>query len=203
MTDQDLRSLTAYLVEAGHLKRTRRAGWWIAGVRDPESVAEHSFRTGIIGYVLAVMEGANPDRTAALCLFHDMIECRLGDIPSTGKRYVTMAQAEEIAKDQTAELPGAVAQPIRDLVGEFEAKETIESRCAKDADKLECLLQAREYQAQGFQTVQPWVDTMVSAVRTDSGRRLAAAARTEPVNAWWHDIVAAYGAQPTTEDRPR
>lgn len=62
-------ALAAYLTEAGHLKRTKRAGWWIAGVRDPESVAEHSFRVAVVGYVLALMEGANPDRTAALCVF--------------------------------------------------------------------------------------------------------------------------------------
>jgi putative hydrolase of HD superfamily len=198
MTDQDAHGLAAYLVEAGHLKRTRRSGWWIAGVRDPESVAEHVFRTGIIGYVVAAMEGADPDRTAALCLFHDMIETRLGDVPSTGKRFVTMAQPEDVTKEQTAALPGSVAHPIRGLVAEFEARESLEARCARDADKLECLIQAREYQSQGYQLAQPWVDTMAAAVRTESGRRLAAAARTVPVDAWWHEIVATYGVQPAT-----
>jgi putative hydrolase of HD superfamily len=200
--DQDARNLSAYLTEAGHLKRSQRTGWWIAGVRDPESVAEHSFRTGIIGYVLAVLEGADPERTAALCLFHDMIETRLGDIPSTGKQYVSAARAEEIAKDQTAELPGGVAQAIRDLVGEFEAKETPESVCARDADKLECLLQALEYRSEGYQKVQPWVDTMVTAVRTESGKRLADAACATPVDQWWHDIVASYGSRPASAAGP-
>lgn len=197
----DDQAVAAYLIEAGHLKRTKRAGWWIAGVRDPESVAEHSFRVGIIGYVLALMEGANPDRTAALCLFHDMTETRVSDVPSVGKRYITMAAAEDIAKDQTADLPGPVAQPIRDLVGEFEARESLEAQCARDADKLECLLQGREYQAQGVVLAQPWVDSMVSAVRTESGRRLARAAVSVPVDAWWHDIVASYGVQPATPPR--
>lgn len=194
-TDRDATAITGYLVEAGHLKRTKRAGWWIAGHRDPESVAEHSFRTAIIAYVVAAMEGANPDRAAALAVFHDMIETRLGDIPSTGRPYLTMAAAEAVAKDQTAELPSAVGQPIRDLVAEFEARETPEAVCAKDADRLECLIQAREYQAQGYQLAQPWVDTMVTAVRTESGRQLAEAARTAPVDGWWHDIVATYGGQ--------
>src|SRR5581483_8955794 len=31
----------------------------------------------------------------------------------------------------------------------YEAGETIEARCARDADKLDCLLQAREYEEQG------------------------------------------------------
>jgi hypothetical protein len=37
--------MAKYLYEAGQLKRVKRSGWWIAGVKDPESVAEHSFRT--------------------------------------------------------------------------------------------------------------------------------------------------------------
>jgi putative hydrolases of HD superfamily len=196
MTADDARNVAAFLTEAGHLKRTPRAGWLIAGIKDPESVAEHSYRTAVIGYVLAVMEGADPDRTAALCVFHDVPEARSGDIPSTGKRYVHMASGADIAKDQTADLPGPIAEAVRALVGEFDARETPEARCAKDADKLECLFQAREYLAQGNPLVQPWVDTMVAAVRTESGKRIAEAARTAPVDAWWYEIVASYGAQP-------
>jgi transcriptional regulator with XRE-family HTH domain len=75
--------IAGFLIEAGHLKRTPRAGWPIAGVRDPESVAEHSYRTAVIAYVLAVMEGANADRAAALAVFHDVPETRSTDIPST------------------------------------------------------------------------------------------------------------------------
>lgn len=192
MTDDDT-ATAAFLVEAGHLKRTKRTGWWIAGVRDPESVAEHSFRTAVVAYVLAQMEGADPHKAATLALFHDLPETRIGDIPSTGKRFVQSAPAEDVIATQTASMPAALAGPIRDLVAEFEAKETPEARCAKDADKIECLLQAREYQAQGYQLAQPWVDTMVAAVKTGSGRRLAEAAIRVPVDEWWREIVASYG----------
>jgi putative hydrolase of HD superfamily len=36
-------------------------------------------------------------------------------------------------------------QAIRELVEEYEARRSLEARLAKDADKLECLIQAREY----------------------------------------------------------
>ncbi|TMR18545.1 HD domain-containing protein [Nonomuraea turkmeniaca] len=189
----DPRDIVPFLYEAGHLKRSARQGWWIAGVQNPESVAEHSFRTAIVGYVIAVMEGADPERTATLCLFHDLPETRLGDVPSTGKRYISQAAAEQVAKDQTAALPGHLADRICGLVAEFEEKTTPEARCAKDADKLECLLQAREYQAQGNQQAQPWIDTMLEAVSTEAGRKLAAAAVEVAPEAWWHDIVSSYG----------
>jgi len=187
------RTITPFLHEVGHLKRAARQGWWIAGVANPESVAEHSFRTAVIGYVIASLEGADAERTAVLCLFHDVPEARLSDIPSTGKRYVSAAPAEQIAKDQTAGLPAALAEHITGLIGEFEQVSTPEARCAKDADKLECLLQAREYQSQGYQDVQPWIDTMVAAMRTETGKGLAKEACELPVNAWWHEIVSGYG----------
>jgi putative hydrolase of HD superfamily len=93
-----------------------------------------------------------------------------------------------------------LAGPIRELIGEFEAKETPEALCAKDTDKIERRLRAREYLAQGHSLAQPWVDTMVVAVRTDAGRRLADAAVRVPVDEWWRDIVSSYGVQPPTED---
>lgn len=192
MTDEHA-ATAAFLVEAGHLKRTKRAGWWIAGVRDPESVAEHSFRTAVVAYVLAQMEGVDANKAATLALFHDVPETRIGDIPSVGKRFVQTAPAEDVIATQTASMPAALAGPIRDLIAEFEAKESPEAMCAKDADKIECLLQAREYQAQGYRLAQPWVDTMVTAVRTESGRQLVRAALATPVDEWWRDIVSSYG----------
>jgi putative hydrolases of HD superfamily len=200
--EPEYRDVAAFLHETGHLKRTRRSGWWIAGVKDPESVAEHSYRTAIIGYVLAVLEGANPDRTAAICAFHDVPEVRLGDIPSTGKRYLTPPPAEDVIKEQTAELPATVGQAVRDLIGEHEARQTAEAVCARDADKLECLLQAREYQAQGYRDVQPWIDTMVAAMRTDAGKYLAAAALETSPSAWWYDIVSGYGSETPRKPQP-
>lgn len=202
MTTDDAAAIAAFCTEAGHLKRIQRAGWPIAGVRDPESVAEHSYRTAIIGFVLAVMEGADPNRTAALCTFHDVPEARLGDIPSIGKPFVATTPAVDVAKVQTAALPGPLAEAVQALIAEFEARETPEARCAKDADKLDCLIQAREYEAQGYRLVQPWVDTMVAAVCTESGKRLAATVLTVPVDAWWHDVVASYGMRPAAPADP-
>ncbi len=192
MPDQ-LRNIIPFMHEAGHLKRSVRQGWWIAGVRDPESVAEHSFRTAIIGYLIAMLEDASPEHAAVLGLFHDVPEARIGDIPSTGKCYISSLSPEQIAKDQTACLPAKLSERIVGLVAEFAKCDTAEARCAKDADKLECLLQAREYERQGFQDLQPWIDTMLCATRTASGKSLAVAACEVPPETWWTEIVSSYG----------
>ena len=149
MPEPELEGLTNFLYEMGLLKRYKRTGWMIAGIDNPESIAEHSFRTAIIGYLLAVMEGADPAKTAALCLFHDTQETRIGDVPSVGKAYVVTAPNPEVTADQVAGFPAEAGQAVRELVEEYEARQSLEARLAKDADKLECLIQAREYQAQG------------------------------------------------------
>ena len=192
MAEEELQGLARFAYEVGQLKRSKRTGWWLAGIADPESVAEHSFRTAILGYVLALMEGADPDRTAALCLFHDTAETRLGDIPSVGKRYLTQAPATDVVADQVADLPPRVAAPISHLVEEYESQNSLEARVAKDADKLECLLQACEYEAQGFQDAASWVAPSAASIRTPSGRRLAASCQAVPPRQWWKSFVDSY-----------
>lgn len=42
--DPEAAGVANFAHEMGVLERLRRAGWWQVGVRDPESVAEHSLR---------------------------------------------------------------------------------------------------------------------------------------------------------------
>ena len=68
MPESEVEGLTNFLYEMGLLKRCRRTGWWVAGVDDPESIAEHSFRAALIGYLLAVLEGpTRPGRRRCAC----------------------------------------------------------------------------------------------------------------------------------------
>ena len=192
MNENTLAALARYLYELGHLKRSKRTGWWLPGISDPESVAEHTFRTALIGYVLAQTEGADSGRTALLCLFHDTPETRVGDIPSVGRRYLTEAPARDVVADQVADLPEHLSHAITELVDEYEAQESVESRLARDADKLECLLQAREYQSQGFERVAPWIDTSSAAVRSVTAKRIAAACQEVAPGEWWRRFVEEY-----------
>lgn len=197
-----LAGTAAYLYEVGHLKHVARAGWLLLGIAQAETVAEHSFRVGITGLVLAVAEGADVGRTAALCLMHDTHEARIGDVPSVGRAYITSAAPEAVSAHQTAAMPDDAAKVLQELKAEFEAGETLEARVAKDADKLETLLQAMEYQAQGFDTA-PWQETSIGALRTDAAKELAQAIVSADPHAWWSAFAASYaelraGAQDRT-----
>ncbi|MGI5288602.1 HD domain-containing protein [Nonomuraea polychroma] len=169
----DETGLAGLLYEFGLLKRYKRTGWLVAGVRDPESVAEHSFRAAIIAAVLAKLEGGDPERAAFMALFHDTQETRITDIPYIGKRYVKAAPNEEVTADQVRDVTAPVADMVRDAVAEYEDRSSVEAVCARDADKLECLIQAVEYREQGHQNVQGCIDSSLAALTTPSGKRLA------------------------------
>jgi 5'-deoxynucleotidase YfbR-like HD superfamily hydrolase len=201
--DHPLAGVATFLFEMGHLKHLSRAGWLLLGVPQPETVAEHSFRVGVVGIALAAMEGADIGRTAALCLLHDAHETRIGDVPSVGRAYVTTAVPEAVSAHQTSAMPDAVSSVVQDLVAEYEATETPESRVAHDADKIETLLQAVEYQAQGYDAA-AWRESAVAALRTDSGRQLAQAIGAADPREWWSAFAASYAElRATTRERAR
>jgi 5'-deoxynucleotidase YfbR-like HD superfamily hydrolase len=170
---QETERLAGFLYELGLLKRYKRTGWLVAGIKEPESIADHSFRTAVIASILAAMEGADPERAALLSLFHDSQETRLTDIPYLAKPYVKKAPNEQVTADQTRGLPDSVATMITGAVTEYEGKASTEAVCARDADKLECLIQAIEYREHGNQNTQPWIDTSLAHLQTESAKRLA------------------------------
>jgi putative hydrolase of HD superfamily len=187
-----LTGVADYAYEMGQLKRTPRMGWLLLDIGNVESVAEHSFRAAIFGLVLASMEGADIGRTTALCVLHDAAETRIGDITSVTRPYLTTTKTPEaVSIDQTERMPPDTATEIRELVGEFEEGKTLEARCAKDADKLELLTQAREYETQGYDTGE-WQATSIEAVRTGSGKLLAQAILNTHPHEWRKLLAASY-----------
>ncbi|WP_433701331.1 HD domain-containing protein [Nocardiopsis sp. CA-288880] len=183
--EQDTRTVD-FLYEMGLLKRYKRTGWTVAGVSAPESIADHSHRTAITAAVIAELEGADPQRAAFLALFHDTQETRITDIPHIGKRYLKAVSNAEVTADQVVGMPEGPARLIGGAEAEYEAQETAEARCAKDADKLECLLQAVEYQEQGTDA-QAWIDSSLAALKTGSAQRLAKVALERNPLAWMHE----------------
>lgn len=172
MTEQ-LSAVAHFLFEAGTLKQARRTGWWMAGVRDPESVAEHSWRTSLLASIIAALEGADPARAAHLAVWHDSQESRTGDVNHLGKKYAPPADPEQVTADQVSGMPDVLSRRVSAAVAEYEAQETPEAICARDADKLECLLQGIEYRAQGYENAQRWIDNSRSRLTTESAKLLA------------------------------
>jgi putative hydrolases of HD superfamily len=184
MSEDQYAAAMRFIFETGVLKRAARTGWWFAGVKQPESIAEHSHRTALVGMILAAMEGADPARVTMLCVLHDTQETRITDIPHIAKRYLSVAPNAAVTADQIDGCSPAVTDAIAAAVAEYEAGETLEAVVARDADKLECLVQAVEYRHQGIDNLQRWIDSSRAALTTASAHRLADAALTGQPLAW-------------------
>ncbi|MEV3925855.1 HD domain-containing protein [Actinomadura coerulea] len=179
----------------GLLKRFKRTGWSTAGVPAPESVADHSFRVSVTASVIAALEDADPQRAAFLALWHDSQETRTTDLPHLAKKYVAAADNQAVTADQVRPLPPSIAAMISEAVAEYEAGDTTEAKCARDADKLECLLQAREYQEQGHGNVQEWIDSSIVSLFTTTAKQIAHEAVAQNTLDW----VARAKQSPSTE----
>jgi putative hydrolase of HD superfamily len=183
--------IAKFLYEMGQLKRVKRSGWWIAGVNDPESVAEHSFRTAAIAHLLAHLEGVDTGKAVLMALFHDLPEARTNDAHRIVRRYADWKDVDKKAiAEQSKRLPDGVAKEITLLFEEFEKEDSFEAKVVRDADLLECIVQAREYQALGYNDVADWIINARAALKTDSAKKIAAEClKTEPKE-WWQGLKA-------------
>jgi len=183
-----MENITNFLYETGQLKRVKRSGFWLIGVNNPESVAEHSFRAAVLGYFLAKMEEVDVNKVTLMCLFNDMHESRINDLHKVGQRYIDFKIAETKAqKEQTAEL-GDAGKEMFSLREEFAGQETRESLVARDADLLENALQAREYIKIGYKDAQNWIDNIWKVIKTESGKKLLKQIEKNDPNDWWRGL---------------
>ena len=164
------------------LKRTPRSGFQFLGTGQ-ETVAEHSFRCAVIGYVLAQMsKSLDGNRIVLMCLFHDLVEARTGDLNYVNKRYVK-ADENAAVRDMTDSLH--FGNEIRELTEEFNARATPEAEAANDADQIEMILQLKELGDLGNRYARDWITSAVKRLRTDDGKRLARSILNTDFSAWW------------------
>jgi len=179
-----MKNLANFLFEVGMLRRTPRSGFQFLG-SGTESVAEHSYRTAMIGYVLAKMDGrADASRVVMMALFHDVPEARTGDLNYVNKKYVKADEAKAVA-DLAATLP--FGEEYRGLIEEVSTEETREALLARDADQVEMILSLKEYHDLGNRHAEEWYDVAVKRLRTEHGRQLAEAIWETDWCRWWFD----------------
>jgi putative hydrolase of HD superfamily len=126
-----------------------------------------------------------------MALFHDLAEARTNDLHRIVRRYVNWETIDQkVIEDQSKRLPANIAEKVNSLHSEFEEAISLEARIARDADLLECLIQAREYQSVGNRDVTDWINNAKAGLATDSAIRVAAeCVDTEP-REWWQGLKA-------------
>jgi putative hydrolase of HD superfamily len=75
-----MKNLLKFFLEVEKLKTMPRTGWILREVKNPETVAEHTFRLTILCGLLAEKRNFDVKRAIKIALFHDLCEVFAGDI---------------------------------------------------------------------------------------------------------------------------
>lgn len=131
------------------LKDVDRAGWPMHGVRDPESVADHSFGTALLCLLYAADAGVDRDRAVAVALAHDLAEAVTGDFANRAAASDRPYGDEEKAAAERAAMDALVppaADAVRELWLEYEERSSAEAVFVRDMNLIDMSLQALAYE---------------------------------------------------------
>jgi len=152
----ELHSLVKFFHLVEKLKRERRKGWLDRGVKEAESVADHSFRTILMAMVFAERQKLDVNKAVKMALVHDLPEAICGDVATRIREELQKTpnkekeeREEKALEEMLQHLEGKIAEEIRELWNEFNARETAEARLVYELDRLEAIFQAVEYEQRG------------------------------------------------------
>lgn len=179
-----MKKIAEFLFEVGMLKKTPRTGYQFLG-SGAESVADHSFRTAVIGYALACQEPmADRDKVILMCLFHDLPEARTGDHNYVNKRYVKVDE-EKAIREQFQGLN--FGDEIIGLVNEFNTPNSLEARLSRDADQLDLILELKQQLDCGNPNAKDWLYFAVRRLLTENAKTLAKKILETESTDWWFE----------------
>lgn len=139
----DARELIKFMSVIEKLKCNTRHSWTSSYRK--ESVAEHSFRLGILAYF---MKDEFPEidhaKLILMALFHDIGEAITGDIPAFVKGENDEEVEENAIHKLLLSLPSPYQEELIELFQEMKEQKTVEAKLYKSLDKLETLLQHNE-----------------------------------------------------------
>lgn len=169
-----MKNFIELFLKAGKIKNMRQRGLVARGIKDPVTVAAHSFREALMAWVLGKAKKAklNTGKLVKIVLVRDLCSGYAGDItpydplfPKKGKpnkeifkKWPRFSKKEKEAfflqrrqkdwlalKELTEKLPLPIKKEMRQLWREFEEGLSAEGRFIQQVDMLENLIQALEY----------------------------------------------------------
>jgi len=134
----------------GKLKNVKRTGWKIRGVKNPESVAEHSYRTALLAMLIADKEGLNTEKLVKMALLHDLEEAINGDIPTLEKvkldKKKLFEKNKKTVQKSLSVLPKNLQKEYLDIWIESQKCKTKYAKLLKQIDYIEMMIQCLEYE---------------------------------------------------------
>lgn len=169
-----MKDFVDFFNEIGKLKGMPRRGWVIRDIKNPESIAEHTFRVAIMGWLLGKTKkhSFNIEKIIKMALIHDLCEIYAGDttpydsiLPKNKKEWkkavdtwprFSKEKREKLIKEKfdkekkalskiVAKLPSNLKKEIENLWLDYEKGLSPEGRFFRQTDRVESLFQAAEY----------------------------------------------------------
>ncbi|XP_039057932.1 5'-deoxynucleotidase HDDC2-like [Hibiscus syriacus] len=165
-----------FLTLCHSLKTTKRAGWVRRDVQNPESIADHMYRMGLMALIASDIPGIDRDKCVKMAIVHDIAEAIVGDItPSDGISKDEKSRREREALDHMCKLlgGGSRAKEIAELWMEYEENSSSEAKIVKDFDNLEMILQALEYENEQGVDLDEFFQSTSGKFQTDVGKAWA------------------------------
>jgi putative hydrolase of HD superfamily len=149
MLDSKVQNIIKFLEIVGILKQTERTGWVEVGVYEPESVAEHMFRTAILCMLYADMEKLDTLKMVRMALIHDIPEAITGDLTPKQKTKQSKEHEETSIQHILGLLPKEQMENYLAVWNEYQKGKTKEAQAVRQLEKIEMALQAKEYEKLG------------------------------------------------------
>lgn len=136
----------------GRLKKIKRSGWIRkVSVKEPESIADHTFRTSILCMIIGDMKKLDTLKMLKMALIHDASESIIGDLTKDERDELQKRQLENDAMIRILSLlPKDIRKNYSVIWKDFQDKASVEAKIVREMDKLEMVFQALEYEEEGY-----------------------------------------------------
>ena len=179
-----MKELLNFFIEVGKLKGVKRKGWLLRKIKNPETIAAHTFRMTLMAWLLCRKKKLNINRILKISLIHDLCEVCAGDttpydeiLPKDRKKWKEILnkwprfsktkkekdflkkykKENKALKKLISKLSPVLKEEIMNLWNDYEKGLTREGRFVRQVDRIENLLQALEYwkKEKNF-AIEPW-----------------------------------------------
>jgi len=154
-----------------NLKTIKRSGWiHKSNITSPESVADHSYSMCMMSMILAEIINLDSGHIMKMVIIHDLAESLVGDhmpddISSEEKQLVE----DKAMKKIISKLPNSLRKNYLNIWNEYNDNLTVNAKFVHSMDKLEMVIQAKEYEFEGYpkELLQPFIKSATNYISNE------------------------------------
>jgi len=159
-----------------NLKNVQRKGWTSKlEIKNPESVADHSFSMALMAMILSELHKLNTKKILEMALLHDLVESVVGDFTPEEISKPKKLELENTAMEKILKiLPENLIEVYQKIWNEFQLGSSEDAIFVHEMDKLEMVFQAKYYVDKGFskEKIQPFLDTANTEIKNKHLREI-------------------------------